>query len=121
MQHVLILADHPTGTLIQKYLLHEQYSVDQFNGSGFHGFPEGPYDIVIIDASRCPQGVKDFLADVRERSRCRSLVLLRSMENEFPAVEIEETVHGRVIMSTKPVKLAELARIVRAELGADGD
>jgi DNA-binding response OmpR family regulator len=120
MQHVLIIADHPTGTLIQKYLLHEQYSVDQFNGSGFHGFPEGPYDIVIIDATRCPQDVKHFLADVRTRSRCRSLVLLQSMENEFPAVEIEETISGRVVMSTKPVKLSELARIVRAELGTDG-
>jgi hypothetical protein len=42
------------------------------------------------------------------------------MENEYPESGIEETKKSgrRVVMSTKPVKLAELARIVQVEVGA---
>ncbi|MBL0174756.1 MAG: hypothetical protein IPP94_05745 [Ignavibacteria bacterium] len=117
MPNVLIIADHTTGKLIQKYLMREQLSVDQYSDTNFEAFPEGRYDIVVLDASRCPREVHAFLDAAQLRTRCTSFVLLRSMEDEVPdALHVDAAARYSVVMTAKPIKLSELARLVRDEL-----
>jgi DNA-binding response OmpR family regulator len=117
MPNVLIIADHTTGKLIQKYLMREQYSVDQYSDTNFEAFPEGRYDVVVLDASRCPKEMHTFLDATQRRTHCTSFVLLRSMEQLLPdALRDDAAAQYSVVMSAKPIKLSELARLVRAEL-----
>ncbi|MBI5645420.1 MAG: hypothetical protein HY962_00695 [Ignavibacteriae bacterium] len=100
---------------MQKYLLHEYSTVVLHHDSSVESLPDGHFDTIILDASRCPENIPGALRELAVRTACSRIILLRSMEaadgeslslSEHPTVEISWT--------SKPIKLAELAELLRA-------
>lgn len=116
MLSLLIIAEITTGKLVQKYLLHEYTAVVLHHDSNIESLPDGHFDTVILDASRCPENIPGALGDLAMRTTCSRIILLRSMDAadgeslslpEHPTVEISWT--------SKPIKLAELAELLRGK------
>jgi len=119
---VVVVSDRPTGLLIQKYLGKENIPVRCISCPEECESLAGDTRLFILDFTQFRDHRSMSPENLNRLTGCRSFILLTSMA-EIPEIEcfVESKTPVLPVTITKPIRMAELLKLVRKMLAESGE